>query len=271
VVALHPKQSPYAPNLIVNGDAELNSGTNSYNIDRGIAGWFDISAMTLGSYGANPAFPSATSPGPADRGFNFFLGGTTNTEVLQRVDVTKAAVDIDSRTVGFSLSGWFGGRTTDKDSAVLVARFLAENGSMLSSASVGGVDSTDRNSETGLAYRSTTGLVTLGTRFVEFRLAAQAVVGDNDATADNLSFSLHLPPLRILTWSAQPQRLSVQFLAQSGQTYTLERSLDLSTWRSVAVLDSLEISTAWLTDTNAPPGSAFYRVSSQGSSPIGGP
>jgi hypothetical protein len=152
VVALHPKESPYAANIIMNGDAELNSGTNNYNIDRGIAGWFDISAMTLGTYGTNPAFPTETSPGPPDHGLNFFLGGTTNTDALQRVDVSEAAADIDSGTVRCSLSGWFGGKTTENDSAVLIARFLGETENMLSSVSVGGVNARDRNNETGLAH-----------------------------------------------------------------------------------------------------------------------
>jgi hypothetical protein len=266
VVALHPKQSPYATNLIVNGDAELNSGTNDYHIDRGVAGWFDISAMTLGSYGANTAFPNATSPGPPDRGLNFFLGGTTNTEVLQRVDVREAAADIDSGLVRYSLSGWFGGKTTDNDSAVLFTRFLTEDASMLGSASVGGVSAADRNSETGLAYRSTTGSVPRGTRFVEFRLATQAIVGDNDSSADNLSFTLHSPPspeLRVLSWSAQPQRFLVKLLTAAGRDYTLERSADMKVWETVAELHSLESKEASLTDTNAPTGSAFYRAAAQ--------
>jgi hypothetical protein len=45
-----------------------------------------------------------------------------------------------------------------------------------------------------------------------------------------------MPELRILTWSAHPQHFVVQFLAETGREYTLERSTDMKVWGVVAAL-----------------------------------
>ena len=112
---LRPPPLQYNSNLISNGDAEANSGTNNYSTNRGIAWWFDIASATLGVYGSNPDFPSLASPGPADRGDNFFLGGTTNGWISQRIDISDVAEVVDGSGVDYLLSGWFGGVGDQED------------------------------------------------------------------------------------------------------------------------------------------------------------
>jgi hypothetical protein len=73
----------------------VNSGTNNYTTNRGVAWWFDIASTTLGVYGANAAFPSSAGAGPTNRRANFFLGGTINGSILQRIDISDIAASVD--------------------------------------------------------------------------------------------------------------------------------------------------------------------------------
>jgi hypothetical protein len=187
----------YGTNLIFNGDAESNSGMNNYTTNRGIAWWFDIASTSLGTYGANTNFPSFASPGPANRGTNFFLGGTTSGSILQRISIADIAEDVDSSGVSYALSGWFGGAGAQEDWALLIVRFLDAAGTVIGSNTVGQVTATDRGGVTGLLFRSTNGALPSGTRFIEFTLTHRVVTGMNDASADNLSFVLMPPPVFI--------------------------------------------------------------------------
>ena len=168
--------------------------TNNYTPNRGIAWWFDIASTTLGIYGANTNFPSDTGAGPIARGRNFFLGGTTNGSILQRIDISDIAADVDDPGVDYTLTGWFGGAGSQGDAAMLSAQFLNASGSVIGSNAVGNVTAADRGGTTGLMSRSTNGLVPTGTRFVEFSLTNRVVTGMNDASADNLSFILAAKP-----------------------------------------------------------------------------
>src|SRR5262245_1415638 len=62
VEGLPLRPTGFGTNLMFNGDAEWNSGTNNYTPNRGIAWWFDISSTTLGGYGSNTNFPAAAAP-----------------------------------------------------------------------------------------------------------------------------------------------------------------------------------------------------------------
>ncbi len=128
----------FGTNLIFNPDAEVNSGTNGYTPNRGIAWWWDPDAITLGTYGANPEFPEATSSGPANRGQNFFLGGTDSASIYQTINISDLGDDVDQSGVDYVLSGWFGGQSDQDDAAQLTARFLDSARAGLGTNSVGG-------------------------------------------------------------------------------------------------------------------------------------
>lgn len=253
----------YGTNLIFNGDAESISGTNSYTPNRGIAWWFDTASTTLGVYGANANFPSAASPGPTNRGANFFLGGPTNGAIVQRIDLSDIAADVDGPGVDYTLSGWFGGVGAQEDWASLTARFLNASGTVLASNVVGHVTAAERGGVTGLFLRSTNATLPAGTRFVEFTLTNRVATGMNDASADNLSFVLTpvTPPAFFITAHGKVTNgWQVEFITRTNQLYVLERSGNLQAWTEVTPLTPDFGQPMVLVDTNAPSGQAFYRV-----------
>lgn len=255
----------FGTNLIFNGAAEWNSGTNNYNTNRGIAWWFDIASTTLGVYGSHTNFPSAASPGPTNRGANFFLGGTANGSILQRIDISDIAADVDGVGVDYALAGWFGGRGTQEDTAALTANFLNSAATAIGSNTIGYVTAAMRGGATGLLARSTSGTLPVGTRFVDFVLTNRVVTGNNDGSADNLAFVLTPrpdAPFRIVA----AQRLTtngwrVQFISLANRLYTLERSTTLTTWIAVRPPVAGSGGEMWLTDPDPPSSQAFYRVS----------
>jgi len=253
----------YGTNLIFNGDAESNSGTNNYTPNRGIAWWFDIASTTLGVYGANTSFPGLASPGPANRGANFFLGGTTNGSILQRIDISDLAADVDDPGVDYTLSGWFGGAGSQEDWASLMARFLNGAGALLGSNVVGHVTAAERGGVMGLFLRSTNGTLPGGTRFIEFALTNHVVTGMNDGSADNLSFVLTPkvpPPFFITAYGKVTNGWQVEFTTHTNQLYVLERSQNLEAWTPVTPPLPGTGQKAVLVDTNASMSQAFYRV-----------
>jgi hypothetical protein len=269
----------YGTNLIFNGDAEWNSGTNNYGTgtnnagllnvtpNRGIACWFDPGPMTLGRYGAHTNFPDAGSPGPDPRGNNFFLGGLGSDSVIsQTIDLAALAADIDDPGVDYALSGWLGGRGALSAAAQFTARFLTGTGAPLGTNRLGPVTAADRAGATGLLERAATGQLPPGTRLVEFILSAQALSVTNDASADNLSFVLTPradPPFRILGCTYTNGAWRVEFESRTNRLYSLERSLSLDTWETVVATVPGSGAPLALSDPNPPPAQAFYRVRCQ--------
>lgn len=254
----------FGTNLILNGDAEWNSGTNDLRPDRGIAWWWDTLGTTLGCYGSNGRFPAATHSGPTNRGLNFFLGGTnTATSITQTLGLADIASQTDDPGVDFELSGWFGGWAAETDSASLTARFYNVTNLLLGLQTVGPVTVTDRAGLTGLWFRSATGRVPVGTRSVEFTLAFSASSITNDGSADNLSFTLTArqdPVLRIDSLTRSNQTWRLEFRSLTNRFYTLQRSRSLLDWSDSGPEVAGTGQSLGLTDTNSPPDHAFYRV-----------
>ena len=253
----------YGTNLIFNGDAEANSGTNNFTTNRGIAWWFDIASTSLGVYDANTNFPSLVSPGPINRGVNFFLGGITNGSILQRINISDLAEDVDGSGVNYALSGWFGGAGAQEDWASLSARFLDASEAVLGSNTVGHVTAAERGGVTGLFFRGTNGILPGGTRFVEFTLTNHVVTGMNDASADNLSFILTPPPLFITAHGKATNGWQVTFNSSTNGIYVLERSLNLGAWTNSTPPTAGSGPATTLVDTNPPIGQGFYRIGRQ--------
>lgn len=195
----------FATNLIVNGDAESGIGvSDDTSTSLVVPGWTRpvlpgadnaFSAVKYVAVQAPDSFPGHNSPGPADRGLNFFAGGPSTSHSLARqsIDLTALGSSIDTG-VSYTLSGFLGGFDIQEDAATLTVSF--RNGSELpiGSASIGPVGPLDR-SGTGLEFRTTSGLVPVGTRSVVVTLDMARVDGDyNDGYADNLSFQLSPSP-----------------------------------------------------------------------------
>lgn len=256
----------FETNLIFNGSAEANSGTNSYTPNRGIAWWFDLGNMTLGNYGAHSNFPTALSPGPVQRGQNFFLGGASGTSTIsQTIDISSLAPDIDAGEVDYELAGYFGGLGSQADNAILSARFVGTSGQIIGSDSIGGVTAAARTNVTGLLYQFDTNALPAGTRKVVFTLTATSTSGANDASGDGLSFVLNSrvdKALKILSGDFQSGEWQVKISSSTNRLYSLERSQNLTNWAAVGSQVPGNGGVLMLPDSSHPPGQAFYRVRS---------
>lgn len=195
VVPLHHAQATiieFGNNLIENGDAELGDGSNGYAyVD--VPVWTNLEGgMTVVSYGAT-LFPNSQSPGPEDRGNNFFSGGNNHvySSANQIIDVSGLAVEIDQGIVTFDLSGYIGGYHNHEDNATLTALFQDSSGDVLGSATIGQVSVSDRDTVTGLLFQDSQGFLPTETRQIEVVLKMNRVHGAyNDGYADNLSLVL---------------------------------------------------------------------------------
>jgi hypothetical protein len=255
----------FGTNLIFNGDAEANSGTNGFTPDRGVAWWFDVSGLSLGVYGSNPNFPAGSNPGPANRGQNFFLGGANGSTLSQTLDLADLADPIDQRAVDYQLAGFFGGSSNRDDSMRLTARFLDAAGQGVATNAVGDVTAADRSGLTGMLERSAVGVIPVGVRRVELTLVAQGVATSNCGFADDLSLVLDLATnnaANLLGCVVTNGSVEVTFHGRLSASHWLERSQDFLGWTALPGMVAGP-SPLTLVDPNPPPGSAFYRVGSQ--------
>src|SRR2546423_801531 len=192
--------APTAANLLQDGDSECATASASGYDDITVPGWTQTGVPSVVGYTVGNGFPGPSTPGPADRGNQFLSGGPVGDSTLtQSVDLSSAAVLIDTGVVTFSLSGWLGGYSSEASSTTVTAAFLNAQGATLGSGQIGPVTHTDRGNATKLLQRTATAAVPAGTR------SAQIVVhlnGDparnannqyNDAYADSLSFSVSVP------------------------------------------------------------------------------
>ena len=190
-----PAPATLGQNLIFNGDAEYNRGFNSNSTQQYAAGWDDPGpgGITLVNYLAGNGFPSPADPGPANRGNNFFSGGTNAVSTMtQRIDVSNLASAIDSDNLDFTLSAWLGGYSSQNDTASVIAHFLNASNSEIGTAQLAAVTATERGNVTKLLFRERLGDVPTSTRSINIELIATRSTGENDGYADNISFILGL-------------------------------------------------------------------------------
>jgi len=170
-------------NLLLNGDAE-----------QGNTGWMvagSSTAIRAAKYGEN-GYPGATDPGPGQRGASFFDGGDNpRADSHQSVDVSAYAARIE-RGLHARLNAFLGGYQDQNDTASVVLRFLAADGSLLAQSVLGGPYPAERLSTTGLlAYELDVQLPPL-THTIDVHLVMVRAGGTgSDGYADNLSLVLH--------------------------------------------------------------------------------
>jgi hypothetical protein len=180
-------------NLLVNGDAESGPGTDGTNAPASVPGWQVSDGFNVIVYGSPNDLPTLNTPGPANRGKNFFYGGlsTEHSSASQIVDVSSVAPVLSTGQIKYTLSGWIGGLAGQNDHVELTARFLAVDGSVLGTAQLPTVLDNDRHGETELLFKTATGLVPAGTVKIQIQMDMIRTDGaDNDAYADNLSLVL---------------------------------------------------------------------------------
>lgn len=182
------------PNLIKNADAESGPGSKSGGELEPIPFWTNVNdgPFTVVQYNDSNGGPSTTSPGPANRGANYFAGGPNNAESMatQLIDLSFAASAIASGSVGFTLSGWLGGYLSQNDHARLSATWIDFDGATGNAVTLDSIFAAERDSTTGLIFRTLSGYVPSTARSVLITLDMIRTDGSyNDASADNLSFS----------------------------------------------------------------------------------
>ncbi len=191
-VAAGAQTFAFSNNLIINPGAEAGAGSPTGDVVP-VPAWTPGGQFTAVQYGANGGFPASSDPGPANRGVNFFSGGqfTALSTGTQTIDVSPGAAPIDAGTVTFDLSGFLGGYDGQDDNAVLSLTFQNGGGGSLGTAQIGPVLSADRNGQTGLLARATSGAVPAGTRSIFVALTLTRTAGSyDDGYADNLSLIL---------------------------------------------------------------------------------
>ena len=183
-------------NVLTNGGAEAGPGGNGRTGSVTVPGWTASNGATVTAYGTGN-FPSATSPGPANRGDNFFSGGNgfaSSSALTQSIDLTMDATAIDAGSVVYEFSAWLGGFSGQADRAVAAVSFLDAVGDVLQTLELGPVTSTDRGGVTGLQFRSGGGAVLAGARRADVELRFSRSTGSfNDGYADEVSLSLSAP------------------------------------------------------------------------------
>lgn len=210
-----PVKTSGDPNLIVNSGAEIGSGSFDGIATTTVPGWTVTGLLGEIQYGASDGegiggWPTPATPGPADRGQNFFDGGgggvSTGTQVI---DVSRAGDRIDQGQVSYDLSGWLGGTGSVTDTATVTATFLSAGGTSLGTAALGPVTPAMRDDTTELLSQDATGTMPEGTRDVKIVLT---VTGNHPANrgghgqgyADNLSFTISDPAVPAPPLPAQP-------------------------------------------------------------------
>jgi hypothetical protein len=180
-------------NLIVNGDAETGAGSSDgYSVVL-VPGWTTQGNFTVVQYAAGGGFPDVNTPGPAERGANFFAGGPVNvaSSATQTIDLSSYAAAIDTGRQTYTLSGYFGGWSSQGDNATLTINFKDTANQPLGTATIGPVTNVERGNQTAFFNRTINGLVPAQSRNVEVSLQMTRYLGlYNDGYADNLFLGL---------------------------------------------------------------------------------
>jgi hypothetical protein len=181
-------------NLIKNPGAELGRGVTTVNAFGSVPGWSNES----GQFGAATyTFPNGfyfkTTPGPKDRGKNYFFGGTTEKAVAANASVGKQTIALPASAVGrkATLSGWLGNYGGIRSQ--VRAEFTDAAGTVLATVRIGPIVTIGN---AVMALRSRSGTVPPKTKKVTISLifgpnAKPGIAGVyNLAGADNLSLVL---------------------------------------------------------------------------------
>ena len=184
--------SLFGKNLMVNGDAEASAGAPSNTVIATPTGWTTTGEFTAVQYGASGGFPDKNSPGPHDRGKNFFAGGNVaSSTASQTIDLSPDAKAIDGGGVTYGLSGWLGGYAGQQDNAKVTVTFSGANGNELGTATIGPVTAADRKKTSGFLRREAKGSVPAQTRSATVLVTSTRLEGTyNDGYSDNLVLRL---------------------------------------------------------------------------------
>jgi hypothetical protein len=186
-------------NIIHNGNAEAGAGSSTGAVVP-VPDWTDSTgtSFTAVKYGATGGgFLTATSPGPANRGANFFAGGPNDPNdsivATQTVNLAAFVNSIKGGHVTAKLTGWLGGSGTRTDEAFVELDFKNSKGFLVgTSMTLGPVTESDRGGQTELLERTAASTVPKSARsaFVQLSFSRQVGQTYNDAFMDDIRLKL---------------------------------------------------------------------------------
>ncbi len=176
-------------NLIKNPGAEAGRGQNETGEVGAVPGW----TSTSGQFGAaaysgfGVGWFSTTSKGPANRGKNYFFGGTTPAATGAKASIGTQTIKLPAAAAGHkaTLSGWLGNYSSN--TASVRAQFANAAGKVLGAIRIG-PDTTIGGTDMQLRTRHAT--VPRGSVSVTIVITFTDHANYNLAGADNLSLVL---------------------------------------------------------------------------------
>jgi hypothetical protein len=190
------------PNLIQNSDAEAGPGSDHDTIVS-VPDWtVTAGGFTVVTYAWSGGNLTATSQGPSNRGNNYFYGGPGPHGNVARATQTASlgeSAAINQGLVHATLSGWLGGAINHEDHAVIRVAFLASDGTVYNTLSIGPVPRASGDGNNVLRYRSAAMVVPGETMSVRVNIVMTRYLfgapgtDDNNGMADNLSLVLTCP------------------------------------------------------------------------------
>jgi hypothetical protein len=198
-LVLHAPADPESlldTNLIFNGDAEAAPASDASTVTPDIPGWVRTANFSVDYYEDGSGDMGPDSPGPDDRGKNYFWGGPSNPAAAawQDIDVSSAAALIDQGIMSYAFSAWVGGYSSQEDNAVLTAQFMDWTGNILLTSTLGPVPASDRNENSSVLPQADSSTVPPGTRMVRVKMTMTRTDGsDDDGLAENLSLTFSVP------------------------------------------------------------------------------
>ncbi|MEV3989178.1 phosphoesterase [Streptomyces sp. NPDC049837] len=184
-------------NLVVNGDAESGPGGTAEPVGT-VTGWQVVQgAPALIAYTLGGGYPTASDPGPAQRGSRFFSGGNSpRTALVQDIALPATGptghAAIDAGQVRYAVGAWLGGYASQEDGARLSVEFRDAKGTPVALSVLGPVTSGERKGRTGLLERKAGSLVPPGARTARVLLVFTRTGGgtSNDGYADGITLTL---------------------------------------------------------------------------------
>jgi hypothetical protein len=176
-------------NLVLNPGAESGKGLTATGTNGAVPHW----TSTEGQFGAaaytgfGVGWFSASSKGPADKGKNYFFGGTTPAATSAKASIGSQTIKLPAGAVGrmATLSGWLGNYSSN--TASVRATFTDSSGKALTGIRIG-PDSTLGGGDMGLRTRSAA--VPAGATGVTVTITFTDHANYNLAGADDISLVL---------------------------------------------------------------------------------
>jgi hypothetical protein len=206
-VGAHERQgAPVAPpdgNVLANPGAEAGDAIFGSGQGPEPPGWTRTGSFTAVGYGTE-SLPTRESGDALGGGRSFFSAGPgAGGTLVQRIDLTASAAEIDTGLGSAALSGLVGGYGADEDEVRVTASFRDPEGGVLGALALGPVPAAERGNATNLLARSAAGSIPARTRAIDVEVSGVRVTAPGvteaytDAYADNLALVLSVPGISV--------------------------------------------------------------------------